>query len=59
MMPTIFLYVAAPAASVAFYADLFGIKPIEESPTFAMLILPGGLPLGLVGQGRCATSTSR
>ncbi|GIU65948.1 VOC family protein [Candidatus Phycosocius spiralis] len=44
---TIFLYVAAPLASASFYTDLFGIEPVDASPTFALFILPSGLALGL------------
>lgn len=41
------LYVDNPAASAAFYADLFGRPPVEASPTFAMFSLPGGVGIGL------------
>ena len=43
----IILYVNNPAASAAFYADLLGQAPAEQSPTFAMLSLPSGVGLGL------------
>lgn len=43
----IILYVDSPAASAAFYRDLLGVPPIEESPTFAMFPLAGGMALGL------------
>jgi catechol 2,3-dioxygenase-like lactoylglutathione lyase family enzyme len=41
------LYVASPAASSAFYADLLGMHPIEASPNFAMFALDNGMMLGL------------
>lgn len=41
------LYVSDPSASASFYADLLGIRPVEASPTFVLLILPSGLALGL------------
>ncbi|MCG2576970.1 VOC family protein [Dechloromonas sp. XY25] len=41
------LYVAQPAASAAFYADLLGCQPVEASPTFAMFALDNGTMLGL------------
>ncbi|HTW26932.1 MAG TPA: VOC family protein [Acetobacteraceae bacterium] len=41
------LYVESPARSAAFYGDLFGLTPLEASPTFAMFALPGGTRLGL------------
>ncbi len=41
------LYVASPANSSQFYADLLKIKPIESSPTFALLPLANGMMLGL------------
>tara|TARA_A100001391_G_scaffold99255_4_gene65907 strand:- start:11426 stop:11800 length:375 start_codon:yes stop_codon:yes gene_type:complete len=46
---TLFLYVRDAAASVRFYADLMGIEPVEQSPTFALFVLPSGLALGLWG----------
>ena len=47
---TVFLYVADALASARFYADLFGNAPVEASPTFALVILPSGLALGLWGK---------
>lgn len=44
---TFFLYVTDASVSAGFYAGLFGIEPIEASPTFALFILPSGLALGL------------
>ena len=41
------LYVDSPKASAAFYADLLGLQPVEQSPTFAMFALPSGVMLGL------------
>jgi len=43
----IVLYVDSPAASSAFYADLFERQPVESSPGFAMFALDSGLMLGL------------
>ncbi|WP_410210358.1 VOC family protein [Aquirhabdus sp.] len=43
----VILYVEAPEASAAFYADLFDQKPVELSPGFALFILPSGLKFGL------------
>lgn len=41
------LYVANPEASATFYAELFGIQPVEQSPTFVLFILQSGLKLSL------------
>ncbi|GAN68803.1 VOC family protein [Acetobacter orleanensis] len=46
----LFLYVADAPASAGFYARLLGIEPVEASPTFALLVLPSGLALGLWGK---------
>ncbi len=43
----VILYVDDPTASAAFYADLLGQPPAEQSPTFAMFPLPSGIGLGL------------
>ena len=43
----VILYVDSPAASAAFYADLLGQAPAEQSPTFAMFPLSSGIGLGL------------
>ena len=43
----VLLYVANPAQSSAFYADLLGKAPVESSPTFAMFALNSGVMLGL------------
>ena len=43
----VLLLVADPAASAAFYQDLLGLAPVEQSPTFAMFALPSGVNLGL------------
>lgn len=43
----IILYVKDAPASARFYGDLFGAKPEEASPFFAMFSLPSGLRLGL------------
>lgn len=41
------LYVDQPPVSAAFYQKLFDLAPVEQSATFAMFVLPGGLVLGL------------
>jgi len=41
------LYVNAPQSSAAFYQELFGLAPIQSSPTFVMFGLPEGAGLGL------------
>lgn len=44
------LYVADPAASATFYADLFDTRPVDVSPAFALFALEGGMMLGLWAQ---------
>ena len=41
------LYVDSPLKSAAFYASLFSVKPVEESPTFALFALQNGSMFGL------------
>lgn len=41
------LYVYNVPRSADFYAGLFDLQPVEQSPTFALFILPGGFKLGL------------
>ncbi|MFD2264918.1 VOC family protein [Lacibacterium aquatile] len=43
----IILFVSDVARSVAFYRDLLGREPVEESRTFAMMPLDGEQMLGL------------
>ena len=43
----ILLYVQEPAKSVAFYSDILNIKPMEQSPTFAMFQMNEATVLGL------------
>lgn len=43
----ILLFVKNPVASAAFYSKLFGLPPVEQSPTFALFALPNGIQLGL------------
>jgi len=43
----VILFVDNPVASGEFYAGLFGCKPVEASPTFALFALDSGLKLGL------------
>jgi len=43
----VLLLVANPKNSSLFYQEIFGIKPIEESPTFVMFALKNGVMLGL------------
>jgi len=47
----ILLAVADPARSAAFYSSLLGIKPVENSPTFVLYVLPNGIKLGLWSKG--------
>jgi predicted enzyme related to lactoylglutathione lyase len=41
------LFVSDPLKSSAFYSRLFGNKPVEEAPTFALFALTNGVQLGL------------
>ena len=41
------LYVSSPEVSADFYTTLFGIQPVEKSPTFVLFILQSGLKLAL------------
>lgn len=43
----VLLYVDSPSASAAFYSELLGRAPVENSPTFALFALDAGLMLGL------------
>lgn len=43
----ILLSVANPARSEEFYSKLLNIKPVENSPTFVLYVLPNGIKLGL------------
>lgn len=43
------LYVRNAAESADFYADLFGLPPVERADTFSLFALPSGLVLGLWG----------
>jgi predicted enzyme related to lactoylglutathione lyase len=43
----VLLFVTNPQRSSLFYKDIFGIQPIEESPTFVMFALQNGVMLGL------------
>jgi predicted enzyme related to lactoylglutathione lyase len=43
----VILLVDDPAKSACFYRDLFGLEPVEQSPTFAMFALPSGIAVGL------------
>ena len=43
----ILLYVQDPAKSVDFYADILNVKPLEQSPTFAMFQMNEKIILGL------------
>jgi catechol 2,3-dioxygenase-like lactoylglutathione lyase family enzyme len=43
----IVLYVSDVAASATFYGGLFGRKPADQSPAFALFVLDGGMKLGL------------
>ena len=39
--------VADPARSTAFYSQLLGRQPVENSPTFALYVLDNGIKIGL------------
>jgi catechol 2,3-dioxygenase-like lactoylglutathione lyase family enzyme len=43
----VLLFVSNPQKSRIFYQELFGISPIEESPTFVMFALKNGVMLSL------------
>lgn len=43
----VLLFVSNPQKSSLFYQDVFGIKPVEASPTFVMFALKNGIMLGL------------
>lgn len=43
----VLLFVSNPLSSSAFYGKLLGLKPLEESATFALFGLPNGVSLGL------------
>lgn len=43
----VLFYVANPTRSAAFYADLLGKQPVENSPGFALFVFGNGLKFGL------------
>jgi catechol 2,3-dioxygenase-like lactoylglutathione lyase family enzyme len=43
----VLLFVANPQKSSLFYQELLEMKPVEQSPTFAMFALKNGVMLGL------------
>lgn len=43
----VLLYVSTPLESAAFYQQLLGKAPVEQSPTFALFALDSGVMLGL------------
>lgn len=43
----VLLFVKNPIESAAFYSKLLGLKPIEQSLTFALFVLSNGVKLGL------------
>ncbi|RVT96656.1 drug:proton antiporter [Rhodovarius crocodyli] len=47
MNNSLIFYVAEVAASARFYERLLEVPPVENSPGFAMFILPSGFGLGL------------
>lgn len=49
----IILLVDQPARSAEFYADLLNLPPVEQSPAFALFVLPSGLKLGLWSRHQC------
>ena len=51
----VLIFVENPLKSSLFYKDLFGIDPIEESPTFVMFAINNGVMRGLEQIYRRAT----
>lgn len=47
----VIIFVSSPLASGAFYTRLLGLEPVEQSETFVMFALPGGVMLGLWSRG--------
>jgi predicted enzyme related to lactoylglutathione lyase len=45
------LAVKNPRRSAEVYDQLFGVKPVENSPTFVLYVLPTGLKVGLWAAG--------
>lgn len=43
----VLLFVKNPQESAQFYSNLLGLKPVEQSATFALFVLPNGIKLGL------------
>ena len=43
----VLLFIQNPPESADFYSRILGLKPIEQSPTFALFALENGLMLGL------------
>lgn len=43
----VLLYVDSPARSAAFYAALFDLAPVQDSPTFVLFAMSSGVRLGL------------
>jgi predicted enzyme related to lactoylglutathione lyase len=43
----ILLFVDNPLKSAEFHSTLFGIQPVEQSPTFALFKFPNDMELGL------------
>lgn len=46
-MSHLILFVNNPGESAAFYSNIFGCHPVEQSPTFVLFALPNSLMLGL------------
>ncbi|MFZ5954597.1 MAG: VOC family protein [Candidatus Dependentiae bacterium] len=46
----VLLFVKNPAQSAQFYETIFGIEPVEQSPTFALFVLQNGVKIGLWSQ---------
>lgn len=58
MSNTLLLYVTDPAASAAFYRQILGRPPVEQSPGFALFALGSGLALGLWRKDRVAPAAA-
>jgi catechol 2,3-dioxygenase-like lactoylglutathione lyase family enzyme len=52
------IYVNDAQKSRAFYADLLGREPVEESPNFALFVLASGLKLGMWNREKVEPATT-
>jgi catechol 2,3-dioxygenase-like lactoylglutathione lyase family enzyme len=54
----ILLYVDSPAKSRDFYQEILGQKPVEDSATFVLFVLPSGVKFGLWGKNGVVPTAS-